>query len=56
MEASKRPGSISAAEKPLEERPGGNNCQNPAASKEEMTFAISVLGNRIKLSITPKAP
>ena len=55
MEASKRPGSIPAAEKPLEELPGGNNGQNPAASQEEVTFAISVLGNRIKLSITPKA-
>ncbi len=56
MEASKRPSSIPAAEEPLEERPGGNNGQNPAASKEEVTFAISVLGNRIKLSITPKNP
>jgi len=56
MEASKRPSSNPAAEGPLEERPGGNSGVIPAASKEEVTFAISVLGNRIKLSITPKAP
>jgi len=56
MEASKRPSSNPAAEEPLEERPGGNSAVIPAASKEEVTFAISVLGNRIKLSITPKAP
>ena len=56
MEASKRPSSVASAEDTLPQPSVDSGRQHPGTGKDEFTFAISVLGNRIKLSITPKRP
>jgi ribonuclease I len=56
MEASKRPSSVASAEDTRPQPSVDSGRQHAGTGKDEFTFAISVLGNRIKLSVTPKRP
>ena len=56
MEASKRPSSVASAEDTRPQPSVDSGRQHLGTGKDEVTFAISVLGNRIKLSVTPKRP
>ena len=56
MEASKRPSSVASVEDTRPQPSVDSGRQHPGTGKDEFTFAISVLGNRIKLSVTPKRP
>ena len=56
MEASKRPSSVASAEDTRPQPSVDSVRQHPGTGKDEFSLAISVLGNRIKLSVTPKRP
>ena len=56
MEASKRPSSVASAEDTRPQPSVDSGRQHPGTGKDEFSFAISGLGNRIKLSVTPKRP
>ena len=56
MEASKRPDSIPTPKEGRRKLSDGGNDPSSTASREEFPFALSVLGNRIKLSTNLKTP